>query len=91
MIKNVPKESVGMVLTDPPYHVLDSEHDIIGDKDITELSQCFFSMLQVNGKIAIFCSLLQIHKWNAALMAAGFKMQAVPIVVTHKPSGYFIF
>jgi tRNA1(Val) A37 N6-methylase TrmN6 len=90
-LKTIDKESIDFILTDPPYNVLKEEHDILGDPDMKELAGLFFQILKPNCKIAIFCSFEQIFRWNEHLKSAGFKMQQVPLIITHSPNGNYYF
>lgn len=80
------RESIDFIFTDPPYNVLAADHDILGAGDMKELAGLFFKLLKNNGKIALFGSFDQTHKWNEYLTEAGFKVQPLPIIITHKES-----
>ena len=89
-LPNVERETIDFIFTDPPYNVLTSEHDIIGPNDMKELAGLFFKLLKNNGRIAVFGSFDQTHKWYEYLTEVGFKIQQVPIIITHKDTSNYI-
>jgi DNA modification methylase len=85
-LEKIQPGSIDLVLTDPPYDVLDEDHDRLGVKDMDILAKGFYHVLTNNGIALIFCSNLQIGQWYTALAAHGFKLQPTPIYVIHNPS-----
>ena len=53
-------KSIDLILTDPPFDVLDVARDELGDVDMKKISEEFYRVLQGEGKILIFCSIQQI-------------------------------
>ena len=53
-LKTIEKGSIDFVLIDPPYNILDDDHDTIGDKDLKDLAESLFPVMEKNSKIAIF-------------------------------------
>ena len=83
-------KSIDLILTHPPFDVLDVARDELGDVDMKKISEEFYRALQGEGKILIFCSIQQIPKWTIVLSTSGLKVLPIPIFVTHKNTSNFI-
>ena len=85
----IESKTVDLILTDPPFDVLEISRDVLGDLDMKKLSEEFYRILKGDAKVLIFCAIHQIPKWTAALTGSGLKVLPMPIFVIFHHSGYF--
>ena len=81
------KNTLDLILTDPPYGVLKEERDSISQKTMEEFAQHVENLLKPNGKFVIFCSFPQITIWTEALVKSKLNVQMNPLIVAYKPEG----
>ena len=74
------KGKARLVLTDPPYNILEGEeHDRITDRQMRKLVEGAYHLLCRGGCLLVFCAWQQLSRWNKFLEKAHFKICPVPM------------
>jgi DNA modification methylase len=73
-----------MILTDPPYNVLQIDRDSISHNEMEDICKMGMEYLKPNGVIFIFCSDKQIPIYFELLSKHGYH-QPMIFMMTYKP------
>ena len=74
LIKEIPDNSVDLILTDPPYDRTEYM-DSLSDSQKEEIAKEFYRVLKDSGNLALFCGFEDKWKWYNILTKIGFKFQ----------------
>ena len=79
------KGKARLVLTDPPYNILEGvEHDRITERQMKKFAHGAYDLLCAGGCLLVFCSWQQLSRWTRFLEKARFKVCPIPLHVIMK-------
>lgn len=86
LIKEVPDNSIDLILTDPPYDKAEIYMNRLTDMQKQEIAKEYVRVLKREGNIAQFCGYVDQHVWWNILTKLGLKYRRQLVWVYSNPS-----
>jgi DNA modification methylase len=86
LIKNIPENSIDLILTDPPYDRAEEYMDRLTNMQKQAMVDEYWRILKREGNLATFCGYVDQFTWYEKLTTKGFKYLRQLIWVYKNPS-----